>query len=387
MALPSLVNIAPGDPGQTFIGNDTDEAFELSSSGGTGEIRNFIVKGEGGDDTLVLSGAPNQTNVFGNDGDDLISVENSGSGALIDSKFFAGAGDDAVVLQDLVFIGSGQGTSQVGMAAGDDVISLRGNFNNVNLFANDGEDTIVFNGSSSFQNSRAFTGDDDDIFTDNGNEVDFTNAVLGFKGGDDTINLSNSITGSGDNGLEVFLGDGDDFFAGPESGDLELMAGTGDDTIAGGGTSDTFTGGEGADLYIQANGASASVISVLGGQPGVPLTLTFAADPDIITDFETAAGAGAPADRIAFSGWGGPSNFTDNRSSASGSFGSGNVVLYSGNFNETGNIFTTASNNAGPDVLAFLSTGTGNIPGDFGDQAFVLLDASDQSFNPDTDFL
>ena len=128
MALPSLVNIAPGDPGQTFIGNDTDEAFELSSSGGTGEIRNFIVKGEGGDDTLVLSGAPNQTNVFGNDGDDLISAENSGSGALIDSKFFAGAGDDTVVLQDLVFTGTAQGTSQVGMAAGDDFIFLRGNF-------------------------------------------------------------------------------------------------------------------------------------------------------------------------------------------------------------------------------------------------------------------
>lgn len=98
MALPSLVTIAPGDPGQTFTGNGTDEEFVLESSGGSGDIRNFSIKGEGGDDTLTLAGAPVETNVFGNDGDDQIIVANADSGAIIDSRFFAGSGDDTLIL-------------------------------------------------------------------------------------------------------------------------------------------------------------------------------------------------------------------------------------------------------------------------------------------------
>ena len=387
MALPTLVTITGTTPGETFTGDNSNEVFSLVSNKGTGDIRNFVVKGEGGNDTLTLVGAPVETNVFGNDGDDLISVENKGTGAIIDSKFFAGDGDDTLLLEDVVFTGTGAGTSQIGMAGGDDVVALRGRFNNVNLFTGDGDDFIAFSEPSSFRNGRAFTGDGDDIFADGGFEVDFTNTELGFKGGDDQIDLTSSITGSGDNGLTVFLGDGDDDFFGPKSGDLELSAGDGDDSIEGGGGSDTLTGGEGADIFFQVEGYSASVASVQGGQGNVPLTLTFTAQPDIITDFETEASAGAPADRIGFVGWAGPADFSDNRSSASSSFGSGNVVLYSGTFNATGNIFTTTNNNAGPDVLAFLSTGTGSSTSDFGDQAFVLLDASDQSFSADTDFI
>jgi hypothetical protein len=333
-------------------------------------------------------GAPVETNVFGNDGDDLISVENKGTVAIIDSKFFAGDGDDTLLLEDVVFTGTGAGTSQIGMAGGSDEVRLRGRFNNVNLFAGDGDDFIAFSEPSSFTNGRAFTGDGDDIFADGGFKVDFTNTELGFKGGDDEIDLTSSITGSGDNGLTVFLGDGDDDFFGPISGDLELSAGDGDDSIEGGGGSDTLTGGEGADLFSQVEGYSASVASVQGGQGNVPLTLTFTAQPDIITDFETEASAGAPADRIGFIGWSQtPSDFSDNRSSASTSFGDGNVVLYSGTFNATGNIFTTTNSNAGPDVLAFLSEGTGSNRSDFGDQAVVLLGASNQVFNANTDFL
>jgi hypothetical protein len=288
----------------------------------------------------------------------------------------------------VVFTGTGAGTSQIGMAGGSDVFGLSGRFNNVNLFTGDGDDRIVFTGSSSFRNGRIFTGDGDDLFADGGFEVDFTNTELGFKGGDDEIILENSITGSGDNGLTVFLGDGDDDFFGPKSGDLELSAGDGDDSIEGGGGSDTLTGGEGADLFFQVEGYSASVVSVQGGQGNVLLTLTFTAQPDIITDFETEASAGASADRIGFIGWSQePADFSDNRSSASSSFGDGNVVLYSGTFNATGNIFTTTNNNAGPDVLAFLSAGTGSSTSDFGNQAVVLLDASNQVFNANTDFL
>jgi hypothetical protein len=388
MALPTLVTITGTTPGQTFTGDNSNEEFSLVSNKGEDDIRNFVVKGEGGNDTLTLVGAPVETNVFGNDGDDLISVENKGTGAIIDSKFFAGDGDDTLELQGVVFTGTGAGTSQIGMAGGSDFVLLSGNFNNVNLFAGDGDDSIFFTTSSSFRNGRAFTGDGDDTFTAGKNEVDFTNTELGFKGGNDFIDLGDSFTGSGDNGLTVFLGDGDDDFFGPKSGDLELSAGDGDDSIEGGGGSDTLTGGDGADSFFQVKGYSASVASVQGGQGNVPLTLTFTAQPDIITDFVTEAAAGAPADRIGFIGWSQtPSDFSDNRSSASTSFGNGDVVLYSGTFNATGNIFTTTNNNAGPDVLAFLSTGTGNSTSDFGNQAVVLLGASNQVFNANTDFI
>lgn len=209
---------------------------------------------------------------------------------------------------------------------GNDTLTLVGAPVETNVFGND---TMTFSTSSSFRNGRAFTGD------------------------------------------------GDDDFFGAKSGDLELSAGDGDNAIEGGGGSDTLTGGEGADIFFQDKRYSASVASVQGGQGNVLLTLTFTAQPDIITDFETEAAAGSPADRIGFIGWSQvPSDFSDNRSSASISFGSGDVVLYSGTCNATGNIFTTTNNNAGPDVLAFLSSGTASNTSDFGDQAVVLLGAS-----------
>ena len=92
----------------------------------------------------------------------------------------------------------------------------------------------------------------------------------------------------------AFTGDGDDDFFGAKSGDLELSAGDGDNAIEGGGGSDTLTGGEGADIFFQDKRYSASVASVQGGQGNVLLTLTFTAQPDIITDFETEAAAGCP---------------------------------------------------------------------------------------------
>ena len=377
MALPFSLSITSSTPGQTLVGDNSDESFGLISSGGFGEINNFIIRGRGGNDTLTLIGSPVQTNVFGNEGDDLIGVAPDISAIIIDSKFFAGPGNDSVILNNVTFIGTGKGTSQIGMAGGDDLIGLSGSFNNVNLFANDGADGIIFGGSSSFVNSRAFTGDGDDSFFDNGFEVDFTNTELGFKGGRDIVGLQNSITGSGSNGLSVFLGDGDDLFYGPRSGEMELLAGSGDDNIFSGGSSDRLSGKAGADTFWQTQGGSASVAS---GQMGGALMLNFSSRPDIITDFQTAAG-----DAIVFDSLGGPSSFVDNRTFATGGFGFNDRVLYSGFFNSANNSFTTTNNNAGPDVLTFLSNGNSGFTSDFGDQAFVLLGASGQGFDT-TDF-
>ena len=132
---------------------------------------------------------------------------------------------------------------------------LSGDFFNTNLFAGDGNDLVTFTGESSYKSdARAFTGDGDDTMNDGGFEVDFTDTEFGFKGGDDLVDFSNSFTGQDDEGMEAFLGDGDDDFQGPASGDVTVLGGTGDDTIVTFDGDDSIEGGDGHDSILSGKG-------------------------------------------------------------------------------------------------------------------------------------
>lgn len=266
MALPPFVSIDGADPaqqGQTFIGDDTNESFVLESTGGLGTIKGFKIKGAGGNDSLTLVGSPILTNVFGDDGEDLITVDNKGTGSISDSKFFGGAGNDTVILEDVLFTGTSPGAAQIGTGTGSDAIYLGGQFNNVNFFAGDGDDFVTFTAKSSYKNdARGFTGEGDDTLTDGGFEVDFTNTEFGFKGGDDSVDLENSFTGVGANGMEAFLGDGDDIFAGPKSGDVTVLGGAGNDVIDTEDGNDSIEGGDDHDFITAGDGND----TVLGGE-------------------------------------------------------------------------------------------------------------------------
>ncbi|MBE9154462.1 calcium-binding protein [Cyanobium sp. LEGE 06113] len=258
MALPqpgiSIDGANPADQNQSFTGDDSNELFVVDSSSGIGTITGFKIKGEGGNDTLTLEGSPRETNVFGGDGDDILSVVTTNQGSVVDSKFFAGAGNDTVVMENVLMTGTGQGTSQIGTGSGRDEIYLLGDFFNNNFFAGDGDDLVEFTGPSSYKNSRGFTGDGDDTFTDGGFEVDFTTTEFGFKGGDDVVDLENSFTGVGSEGMQAFLGDGDDVFAGPASGDVTVLGGTGNDAIDTEDGNDSIEGGDDNDFITSGDG-------------------------------------------------------------------------------------------------------------------------------------
>ena len=258
MALPPFLSIDGADPaqqGQTLIGNDSNENFVLESTGGLGTIRNFRIKGEGGNDTLTLVGSPVGTNVFGNDGEDFLTVDNKGTGSISDSKFFGGDDNDTVRLENVLMTGTGAGTSQIGTGNGGDEIFLSGDFFNTNMFAGNGNDLVTFTGKSSYKSdARAFTGDGNDTMTDGGFEVDFTNTEFGFKGGNDIVDFSNSFTGQDGLGMEAFLGEGNDDFRGPASGDVSLLGGGGNDTIVTFDGDDSIEGGAGHDSILSGKG-------------------------------------------------------------------------------------------------------------------------------------
>lgn len=270
MALPPFYSIFDdGDQNQSFTGNDTNENSVIVSLGGVGTIEGFKIKGEGGNDTITLTGDPVGTNVFGGDGEDVLTVGPNGAFppsprnyVVSDSKFFAGADNDTVNLVGVLVTGTAPGLSQVGTGEGGDLINYGGQFIGHNTFAGDGNDEITFLSDGTYTRSRLFSGDGDDTVNDGGFELDLTASEFGFKGGDDVVDFGNSFAGEDEDGIEVFLGDGDDSFVGPYAGDVTALGGAGDDTIETFDGDDSIEGGDDNDSILSGDGRD----TVLGGE-------------------------------------------------------------------------------------------------------------------------
>jgi Ca2+-binding RTX toxin-like protein len=227
-----------------------------SSRGATvANTRLIQIFGLGGNDRLSLnesSGALPAANIFGGDGNDVIT---GGSG---NDQLFGQAGNDTLLGKggnDLLFGGDGDdsliggvGDDQAFGQAGNDTMTWNpGEGSDLNE-GGAGVDTVVSNGGNGAEN---FT------IAANGSRVRFDrvspapffldigtteNLVVNGNGGDDTITAGN--------GLAPLIHITEDGGAGNDT----LVGGDGNDTLIGGDGNDTVLGGRGADTALMGAG-------------------------------------------------------------------------------------------------------------------------------------
>ncbi len=223
----------------------------------TNEIDVF---GQSGDDTITVNeshGPMPAVHIFGGDGNDKIT---GGSGADL---LFGQAGDDVIKGgggNDLLFGGAGNdtldggsGDNQLFGEAGNDLMIWNPG-GGTNLFeGGDGNDTALINGSNA---SETFT------ITANGTRVRFDetgpapfsldigtteNLVLHAGGGDDVITAGNGLGSL--ISLTLDGGAGNDTITGGDGNDL-LIGGSGNDIVNGGRGNDVAQLGSGDDTFI-----------------------------------------------------------------------------------------------------------------------------------------
>ena len=273
-----------GESGVDFIGTANDDAlFVLNETGA------ITAEANEGDDLIILSDSDNvvgTATIKGGAGDDEVTLLDQDGGVnsrLVNSSVNGGAGDDEFILAGAV------GTVVRGNED-EDNFNLAGNYTNVTLNGNSGEDTFLINDEG--EDAAAITLSDAKILGGTGNDgaIDFTDGdilaafdstINGSKGndgiqignvdaasnffvfggqGDDQIVSNNAdadgIVYSGDLGDDIInTGGADDSISGGEGdddltgggGDDTIDGGAGDDDIAGGGDDDVISGGEGDD--------------------------------------------------------------------------------------------------------------------------------------------
>lgn len=219
-----------GNGGDDVIGVN---AFESTVYGGAGddEITMYggdstLVFGGTGEDSITLNGVDDATVYGGNgmadaaDGDDVITINTGG-----DSHFdvYGNGGDDTITVGVL---GQDGPDSAIYGGAGDDTITVGGSEVTVvgglgedNITVNAADDVLVYGG-----NSVASADDGADII--NVTLTGDSNAVIYGNGGDDTITVN-----GGDDVL-VFGGQGDDTITfSAEAGDTTVWGNVGADTF------------------------------------------------------------------------------------------------------------------------------------------------------------
>jgi Ca2+-binding RTX toxin-like protein len=272
----------------TVVGDNADNPVTLSRDAAGRILVN-------GGNVPVAGGTPTVANtlaiqVFGNGGDDVITVDES-NGALPAVKLFGGAGNDTLT-------GGSSGDQLFGQAGND---TLNGKGGNDLLFGGDGNDVLT-GGSGDDQlfgeagNDRFVwnPGDGSDIVdggtgtdtvevnTGNGAEtititpfgthvfvdrvvpapfrVDATgveNVVVNANGGDDIITASNGLATLVQ--LTIDGGAGNDTITGGDGNDT-LFGGTGNDVVAGGRGADTARLGDGDDVFVWNPGDANDVV-------------------------------------------------------------------------------------------------------------------------------
>ncbi|APZ96599.1 calcium-binding protein [Fuerstiella marisgermanici] len=266
-----------------FIGVSADTNGNLQVNGGS----------------VAISGdVPTLTNthlvdVDGNDGNDVILIDNSvvGPGVEVDG----GAGNDLLIGSDGAdfllggdgndtLVGSG-GADVLRGGEGDDVLiggagddTLVGDKGNDVMLGEDGDDLLIWNngdnddlmeggdGNDTVQVNGADGAGDDFSITPNGSRVQFDrNNLIPFtldigttekldvngQGGDEVIAASTGLVGL--ISLDLDGGEGNDLLIGGDGDDV-LRGGAGNDTLIGNKGNDVMLGEDGDDLLIWNNG-------------------------------------------------------------------------------------------------------------------------------------
>ncbi|QOZ68735.1 beta strand repeat-containing protein [Bradyrhizobium arachidis] len=235
----------------------------VKTAGGDPTVANtneIDVFGQGGDDTITVNesnGPMPAVHVFGGDGNDKIT---GGSGADL---LFGQAGDDTIKGgggNDLLFGGAGNDTLDGG--SGDN--QLFGEAGNDLMIWNPGGGTNLFEGGDGIDTAQVNGSNDSETFTivANGTRVRFDgtgaapfsldigtteNLVLHAGGGDDVITAGNGLAPL--ISLTLDGGAGNDRITGGDGNDL-LIGGSGDDIVNGGRGNDVAQLGSGDDTFI-----------------------------------------------------------------------------------------------------------------------------------------
>jgi Ca2+-binding RTX toxin-like protein len=253
-----------------------------------------------GGSVAISGGLPTVANtsliqVFGQDGNDNISLDEA-NGALPAANLFGGGGNDTLVGgsgndllfgqagndtllgkggNDLLFGGDGNDTLTGG--TGDDQVFGEGG--NDRMIWNPGEGTDLNEGGDGIDTVEVNGGNGAETFTatPNGTRVRFDrvtpapfsldigtteNLVVNMNGGDDTFVGSNGLAPL--IALTVDGGAGNDTITGGDGNDL-LIGGDGDDTIIGGRGSDVALMGTGNDTFVWNPGDGSDTVEGQGG--------------------------------------------------------------------------------------------------------------------------
>jgi Ca2+-binding RTX toxin-like protein len=237
---------------------------------GLDSSRDTVVVNINGTITNIPTDDLKRVRIFGDTGNDQITIDDSQSKFSIQTYIFAGDGDDRVRCRNERDYVEGNG--------GDDRISLAGgrNFG----FGDTGADIIDGGGQRDFISGGAGAdtisggGDRDQLQGDNGDDVilggytdptlndlnegnDNSNDTSGFisaDGSDLIFGGRGNDTLQGDSAKDVIFGqDGDDMIFGNSDRD-ELFGMAGNDTIDGGSSRDTIWGGDGDDELLGGGG-------------------------------------------------------------------------------------------------------------------------------------
>jgi PhoPQ-activated pathogenicity-related protein/Ca2+-binding RTX toxin-like protein len=218
-----------------------------------------IAKGSGGNDTLDASALAIATQLFGEEGDDLLLGGSEGDTLVGDvggDTIYGGLGNDSIDggdNSDLLFGESPQPAN--GIAYGMDTIN-----------GGEGNDKIYGDGDGGEGVADLIYGDagDDTIIGDGtSGHITGTDSIFGGSGNDTIVGDPDGAEGAMDS---LVGGDGDDFVVGGRLRDT-LEGGIGDDILLGGdggegATEDSISGGDGRDILVGDGGIpSPSLIS------------------------------------------------------------------------------------------------------------------------------
>lgn len=264
-----FVNEAGGVNGITFTGGADDDALQNSGV----NVGDLVFSGGADDDTLLNTSTGSILNLSfgGDDGSDILQT----NGTVTTLNFGGGADDDTLVVQGtvdtLVFMGDGEldnedNLQQISVAADDGVDTLLNEATVTSLTFTGGADDDIFVNNNTVTSLTFSGGADDDTFQNNALVTS-----LVFSGGADEDMLINNassmpaLTFSGDDGNDTFVNNGNDMtsltFEGGADDDTLRIHGTGIGTI-------TFTGGAdaGADTFhYNGTGAAGSSVTFTGG--------------------------------------------------------------------------------------------------------------------------
>ncbi len=222
------------------------QLYELVTPVATDDYR---LIGNGGDDTITVSGSHSNTRItaFGGDGNDTITVSVTG-----DHFLYGNLGNDIINGSNgNERIEGGAGDDQVNASHGNDVVyggddndTLYGGFGDDFLYGDSGDDLLYGEGGN--DNMRGGIGVDT-LYGGDGNDI------LYGEDGNDVLN--------GDAGRDVLVGgNGNDIINGGDWHDL-IYGDAGADTINGDAGNDEIRGGAGNDILNGGDG----VDKILGG--------------------------------------------------------------------------------------------------------------------------